>query len=69
VQEGYTTGFGGADHAKIVTGEDTELQEYVKQAKSATSNEQIKYEIQKKYDEDKNRYENDAWIQWWIDNK
>ena len=59
-------GGGGADHAKVVTGEDTELQEYIKQAKGATSNEKTKSEIQTKYDYDKTRYKNDAWIQWWI---
>ena len=59
-------GGGGADHVKIVTGEDTELQEYVNQAKGATSDERTKSEIQTKYDYDKTQYENDEWIQWWI---
>ncbi len=60
------TGSGGADHVKIVTGEDKDLQEYVDQAKNTTDKDYVREDIQEKYDYDKKEYQNDPWIQWWI---
>ena len=60
------TGSGGADHAKIVKGEDFDLQDYVEEAKDATNKENEKKDIQDKYDYDKSEYQKDPWIMWWI---
>ena len=59
------TGYGGADHAKVVTGKDKRFQEYMKEAKAAAPDENTRNAIQNHYDNQKKWYENDQWIQWW----